>query len=102
MFLPLDTPPKSLYLLHSMPTKRCPKCPKPLPTSQFGSNRSTSDGLSVYCRVHQAEIQKEWKQRNPAKVQRWKKRYDQGKKAKRMGIMPEKKALKAAFDTIFE
>ena len=31
-------------------TKRCPKCEKELPFSEFGSDKSRKSGLAVYCK----------------------------------------------------
>ena len=33
-----------------MPAKRCPDCGQEKPLSEFGNNRTTKDGLQVYCR----------------------------------------------------
>jgi hypothetical protein len=41
-------------------SKRCPSCGETKPTSQFGRNRSLSDGLSFYCLACNRERNNRW------------------------------------------
>ncbi|PRX92349.1 endonuclease VII domain-containing protein [Allonocardiopsis opalescens] len=44
--------------------KWCPKCERALPRSEFGSNRSSRDGLTAYCRPCHNRIGRENRERN--------------------------------------
>lgn len=77
---PLTTPRYGPNVPLDMATeyKNCPNCSfknGPLPTSAFGKNSGTPDGLSTYCKECNNRIQREWKKSNPDKVAKWKKDY---------------------------
>ncbi len=38
-----------------MKTKKCPRCPKQKPLSEFSKDKSRNDGLTVYCKDHLKE-----------------------------------------------
>lgn len=44
--------------------KWCSRHGEFLPVSEFGSNTSNSDGLQDYCKLHQAEIARESRERS--------------------------------------
>lgn len=41
---------KRNYNIRIMETKKCPKCGRELPVSEFWKNASTEDGLQTYCK----------------------------------------------------
>jgi len=53
-------------------TKRCPRCKRDLPRTEFGEQQSRKDGLDSYCRecrrAYQRERQKKNASRNPDEV----------------------------------
>lgn len=51
-----------------MSKKQCSKCRDWLPLSQFSKNSQTPDGLAYYCRLCNAEKQREWKNDHPEEV----------------------------------
>jgi hypothetical protein len=55
--------------------KHCPKCQTSKELQEFSSNIRNPDGLAVYCRICNAEKQREWKHANKDKVKAWKARY---------------------------
>ena len=55
--------------------KRCPKCDKVKPVSEFHKNRSKSDGLQIYCRVCILERGKEYYEENKDKFYAKNKKY---------------------------
>ena len=42
-------------------TKRCPKCKRSLPLTEFSKNRSRPDGLQVWCKSCSVSIVQTWK-----------------------------------------
>lgn len=59
-----------------METKRCPDCGDHRPVADFYRNRSTRDGLAVYCRDHMRERQDRWRAANPEKWKQVKRKSD--------------------------
>lgn len=51
-------------------TKKCPRCNGVFPKTIefFTGNKGVSDGLSCYCRSCLSDIQKEYREKNPAKI----------------------------------
>ncbi len=54
--------------------KQCPHCGERKVRDAFGSDRSQSDGLAVYCRPCQQQKQREYRARHPERVQAQNKR----------------------------
>lgn len=44
--------------------KRCSKCDKDLPLEDFGPDKSSKDGLHIYCKKHAKEMNKVWYEKN--------------------------------------
>ena len=48
--------------------KQCSKCRETLPRDAFSKNVQNPDGLAYYCRLCNAEKQREWKTAHPEEV----------------------------------
>ena len=53
--------------------KKCPKCSKPKPTSDFNIDNRAKDGLQVYCKEHLCEYRN--KSENKETINKWKKEF---------------------------
>ncbi len=49
-------------------TKRCTKCRKAKPASEFGRSKRSLDGLRSWCKTCHAMESREWREKNPAKA----------------------------------
>jgi hypothetical protein len=58
-----------------MSRKRCTCCGLTKAHADFSKNAQNADGLAYYCRLCNAEKQREWKHANPEKVAEWKADY---------------------------
>ncbi len=56
-------------------TKRCPKCGRELPVSEFNKNSSKKDGLDTYCKICHRERLKEYRDKNKSKNNQYSKKY---------------------------
>lgn len=82
LFYPCET----LTAMNAIPSKFCwgdgVDQPQHLVAkSEFPSDASREDGLSVYCRKCGAARQRAWKRANPEKVKAWKRKYRESKRA---------------------
>jgi len=55
-------------VVSAVPEKRCNKCKRVLPISNFGVKSDTKDGLQIMCRSCKSTYSKELKARNEAKL----------------------------------
>lgn len=55
--------------------KRCARCKKLKPKSEFHANKRRKDGLSLYCRVCASRMSREWYQNNRGRAQENQRKY---------------------------
>jgi hypothetical protein len=53
------------------PLKRCARCTRSRPLSEFVKHRATLDGRGSYCRPCRRDYQRAYRAANPEKVERW-------------------------------
>ena len=53
---------------NTIQTKKCSKCGRKLPLSEFNKNNSTKDGYESYCRGCKSQYVKELRQRHKAEI----------------------------------
>lgn len=53
---------------NTIQTKKCSKCGRKLPLSEFSKNNSTKDGYESYCRGCKSQYVKELRQRHKAEI----------------------------------
>lgn len=68
--------------MEDIPTKRCYRCGKELPLSEFYKDKDKKDGLNVRCKECEKERVKDWKKNNPLKVNEMQKKYYEANKDK--------------------
>lgn len=70
-----------------MDSKRCPKCDKVLPLSNFNKSKwytkdGEKEGYKCYCRACMISYQREWRSKNPKAVKVYRERERQKRKRK--------------------
>ena len=63
-------------------TKRCPKCERVLPITEFNKSKSRKDGLRSYCKECQKAMQAEYRQAHKDAIRKQKAEYYQAHKDK--------------------
>lgn len=64
-----------LRKMEEIKTKRCPKCERFLPITEFNKSKSRKDGLQCYCKECQKAMQAEYRQANKDAIRKQKAEY---------------------------